>query len=1048
MSFSRLCFHLLLMTGCLLLAGSSLHGESGFSVPREEDERAATIEQRQQALTELRSAADRYREAGDLAQAAALMNRVARVQVLLHKPEDARNTFKEVFILTREATGSPARIDSLNGSAAIDAELSHCVQSEAAARQAIALSEETGYVAGHAEALMVLSDCQNHQDHALALNTAQEALRLWQSANSKWGMAKTYEAIGQYQLSQNQLEQSAESHQLALNLWRELGIQAQQAESYINLGFIEYRRGAWQDSMSLLSQAQGLLDEKAEPFKMGQIAGGLAEAFIEIGLPETALTKLKLATEYFRSAGVPRAVLSMSWDTGRAHYLLGNYAEAIKSLEEGAAGGNALQEPVLAALCHEHLGRTYSAMNDFDGALIHYQRALEQFRQTSSPMEAARTRALMGQLYQRQGKLQTGRRYYQRALAEFRTLQDRLNEAATLYAIGTLELQEDNLDLAAAYLQQSISATETMRRVSTSNDLAAAFSATVHERYQAYIDSLMRKNQRQGAGNFAVQAFETSERARARSLTEFLRATQTNLVSGLNAGLAEKDKSLRQALRVKEDDKVALLSREYRKEELETLEADMKRLEGESQQVTEEIRSHYPSYEQITRPTDLDLRQIQEQVVRDDDTLLLEYSLGANRSYVWAVTRSAITSYELPAQAVIDVPALRIRDLMANPPTEESEKNLSEAIEQLGQTIISPIAASLTKPNVIVVADGSLNYVPFQLLRAPSNRDEPLISSFQIVNAPSASILAQLRHEAAQRARPARALAAFGDPVFASNFDIRKAESSAEQIAATKEFESQRQQTVRDMELNPDSVDWARIQPLFYARFELNYLRQIGGTGSLIATGFDATRQNLSTIDLSKFSILHFATHGLLNTRRPELSGLMLSSLTREKQDQNGFVSLQDIYSLRAPVDLVVMSACRTGLGKEVRGEGLIGLTRGFMYAGASSVVASLWKVDDEATTELMKLFYDNMLQKGMKPAEALRAAQNSIRSEPQWRSPYYWAAFTLQGEYQQPLKLAPGKTGLTRSIGLWLGLFVGLAVIAAALFFYRRTRAAQRTIQ
>ena len=133
----------------------------------------------------------------------------------------------------------------------------------------------------------------------------------------------------------------------------------------------------------------------------------------------------------------------------------------------------------------------------------------------------------------------------------------------------------------------------------------------------------------------------------------------------------------------------------------------------------------------------------------------------------------------------------------------------------------------------------------------------------------------------------------------------------------------------------------------------------------------------------------------------------MLSTVNRDGQEQNGFVGLQDIYGLRAPVDLVVLSACQTALGKDVRGEGLLGLTRGFMYAGASSVVASLWKVDDEATAELMRQFYTNMLRKGMTPADALRAAQNSIRQRPEWQAPYYWAGFTLQGEYRQVIKPA-----------------------------------------
>jgi len=153
----------------------------------------------------------------------------------------------------------------------------------------------------------------------------------------------------------------------------------------------------------------------------------------------------------------------------------------------------------------------------------------------------------------------------------------------------------------------------------------------------------------------------------------------------------------------------------------------------------------------------------------------------------------------------------------------------------------------------------------------------------------------------------------------------------------------------------------------------------------------------------------------------------------------NGFVGLADIYNLRAPVDLVVLSACSTALGKEVRGEGLVGLTRGFMYAGASTVVASLWKVDDEATAELMKRFYGNLLQGRMKPAAALRAAQNSIRQEPQWRAPHYWAAFTLQGDYRQVIAASP-KRPVTTYMVILMGALPVLSLVVV-LWWYRRNR-------
>jgi len=550
----------------------------------------------------------------------------------------------------------------------------------------------------------------------------------------------------------------------------------------------------------------------------------------------------------------------------------------------------------------------------------------------------------------------------------------------------------------------------------------------------------MRQSETHNEQSLVVRAFETSEVSRARSLAELLRATQTNLVAGLDPNLAEQEKSLRQALKVKEDYKVALLGRAYKREELVALDAELAQLEAEYEQVSETIRARYPSYEQITRPAAWELRQIQEQVIADDQTLLLEYSLGSERSYVWAVTRDSIRSYDLASRAQITEAAQRVYKMLAAQPGSDTAKELTPAVQELGRLIVSPVASELSKRRIIIVADGALHYIPFQVLPTPNEDNEPLVAGYEIINTPSASILGQLQKEATGR-QPAKVLAAFGDPVFASNYAQRKDTTGGEQLAAMQALDNTRlQHALRDIELNGDSFDPSVIKPLFYARREIANLRDAASSGeTFVASGFTATRELLLSADLTQYAILHFATHGLLDPKRPENSGLVLSTVNRDGQEQNGFVGLQDIYGLRAPVDLVVLSACQTALGKDVRGEGLLGLTRGFMYAGASSVVASLWKVDDEATAELMRQFYTNMLQKGMTPADGLRQAQNSIRQRPEWRAPYYWAGFTLQGEYRQVIKLASatGATGL-----YWKIIIIGaLALLTVAALWYRHRR-------
>jgi CHAT domain-containing protein len=202
------------------------------------------------------------------------------------------------------------------------------------------------------------------------------------------------------------------------------------------------------------------------------------------------------------------------------------------------------------------------------------------------------------------------------------------------------------------------------------------------------------------------------------------------------------------------------------------------------------------------------------------------------------------------------------------------------------------------------------------------------------------------------------------------------------------------------------------------------------------ALNFDANSASVNDTDLSQYRVIHFATHGFVDYQHPELSGLVLSMVDEKGNPQDGFLRMHDIYNLKLPVDLVVLSACNTGLGKEVKGEGLIGLTRGFMYAGARGVVASLWKVDDDATAELMKQFYSGMFQKGLTPAAALREAQLALRSHKRWESPYYWAAFVMQGEYDQ-------KQLVDAKVNVKVVVFGGAILLLGAVFVFlwRRRR-------
>ena len=288
-----------------------------------------------------------------------------------------------------------------------------------------------------------------------------------------------------------------------------------------------------------------------------------------------------------------------------------------------------------------------------------------------------------------------------------------------------------------------------------------------------------------------------------------------------------------------------------------------------------------------------------------------------------------------------------------------------------------------------------------------------LIANHEVVNLPSASALALIRREAAGRQAASKTLAALADPVFETGDPrlaaARKKASANGLMAGARSAESSSAASLAPSELARSARSFLGGRSgrdgfgrLVFSNEEAGYITKLAPRNSMLkATGFAANRALVASGELSRYRIVHFATHGLINSEHPELSGLVLSLVDEHGKPQDGFLRMREIFNLRLPADLVVLSACQTALGREIKGEGLIGLTRGFMYAGAERVVASLWQVDDQATAQLMRYFYRGMLKEGLRPAAALRAAQLEMSRSSRWPEPYYWAGFVIQGEWQ-----------------------------------------------
>jgi CHAT domain-containing protein len=470
-----------------------------------------------------------------------------------------------------------------------------------------------------------------------------------------------------------------------------------------------------------------------------------------------------------------------------------------------------------------------------------------------------------------------------------------------------------------------------------------------------------------------------------------------------------------------------LLSRAHPETQAKALAEQIETLIRDLQQIETEIRNTSPHYAALMQPLPLTLKEIQTQVL-DQSTVLLEYSLGDERSYLYVVTPSSITSYELAKRDEIETAAgdyyklLSARNTDVKGETDEQrarrvakvDLQIPLAAASLSRMILAPAASQLGKKRLAIVADGALHFVPFAALPVVSggatDAPRPLIVDHEIVNLPSASTLSVIRGEVTGRPPARRGVVALADPVFMKDDErVRKSEISnsgtrprrANQASARGENAVDRQLVKASQETGV-ATEGMNIPRLPGTRREAEQIVTMVPTADgRLALDFAASRDTATSVELGQYRYVHFSTHGLLNSLHPELSGLVFSLVNERGEAQDGFLRAHEIFNLKIPAELVVLSACQTGIGKEIRGEGLVSLTRGFMHAGAPRVVVSLWDISDRGTPELMVRFYQRMLKEGMQPAAALRAAQVSLMSDKRWASPYYWASFTLQGEWR-----------------------------------------------
>jgi CHAT domain-containing protein len=587
-----------------------------------------------------------------------------------------------------------------------------------------------------------------------------------------------------------------------------------------------------------------------------------------------------------------------------------------------------------------------------------------------------------GELLAAGGRASEALPLFARTLLASRAVGDRVNEALTLAAQARVLRDRGELDRAVSDAGAAIAVLESLRTRLGNPELRAAFLGSRGDIYELRVDILMRLAAAHPGQGFDRAAFEASEEARARSLLDVLRESGAAVRTGVEPALAARQRDLDRRLALKADRLQSLLGRgKGEQAETKALEIESEQIRAELDNLDAEIRRKNPRYADLTHPGAASTKEIQE--LLDPGMLLLEYFLGRERGYLWAVDATGLRSFVLPGREEIERAARAFHQALSTPSPGGDRARLGKALSRM---LLGPITAELGDRRLAIVPDGALGYIPFDVLPEPGRPGgtAPLLDRHEVVELPSASVLVAERRELADRP-PARELAlVLADPVFRPD-DRRVARGRQSTPSAAR-----------------SGTETVLLNRLRFSRQEALGIASLAPPGAVTtALDFAAGRDLVLSGRLRDFRYLHFATHGIFDAERPELSGLVLSRVGPDGEAREGFLGLRDIYGLDLSADLVVLSGCQTALGREIRGEGLLGLTRGFLYAGAPRVVASLWWIDDRATAALMTAFYRGLWAEGLRPAAALRKARLSLSRQHRFRDPSYWGAFVLQGDWQ-----------------------------------------------
>lgn len=867
------------------------------------------------------------------------------------------------------------------------------------------------------------------------------------------GEARVHLFTGFMTGSTGALEKGRSEITQALDLYRSINDRAGEGLALSILGLTYSSKIDSDKTIKLQQQAIEIFNSVGDRHSKAIALNVWATAYENLNEFSLALDKYQEALRLFEEIGALDLAAVTTFQIGRIYRFTQQYGQALVTLEHCLSLSRASNKRRTEANALAEIADVYESQKDSEQTAHQYRKLQKFFQSIGDQRGEATALNIYSDFLLRTGKNQEALATCQHTFSLAEKIDDKGILMTALYNLSRAHEQLGNHEVALSTIQQAIKMSEDVRTNVGSPEFRASYLAGAHKYYALCIDILMQLHRARPNEDFATAALLVSENSRARSLLDLLSESRANLRQGATADLLERERELTGLLRSLAQYEMELSLSKKDSKELDEIAKRRMELRSEYQDVQTQMRQKQSPLFSLERFAPASLAQIQSQL-RDTDTMLLEFHLGDERSYLWAVTVNSLDVYELPARKTIEDATKKVYDSIIarqgvdgesseeyQARIESADKLWPQEAKELSQMLLGPVYSQLGTRKLLLVTQGALQYLPFEILPVPvaqtSGQTEwaPLVTTNEIARSPSVSTLIAIRSEMDQKASPDNVVAVIADPVFSQNDDrVASASLSSPAIASAASRVNANESTE---EVLKDLQRGGALERLNHSEDEAEAILAAAPRGTvMVAEGFEATSEKVMSSDIRKYQIFHFATHGFFDRERPELSGIVLTMVDRNGAPRNGLMPLNDIYNLDLAAELTVLSACQTALGKDVKGEGLVGLTHSFISAGSKSVVASLWKVDDRATAALMTEFYNAMLHEGMPTAAALRSAKLKMMQDKRWSAPYYWAGFVLQGEYTNRIAVERNSP-----LGLPLLVLSLIGISGGLIFLHRRRR-------